>query len=89
MLADHQDVLCRQLAGPVAQRFDGVLLNASDEGAVTLDDGLAQFDCTVYREVEAGDHIIVLLELHGVDHPETGSPLIFHRSGFGRLATTA
>ncbi|RPA57313.1 flavin reductase [Gordonia oryzae] len=89
VLADHQDVLCRQLAGPVAQRFDGVLLNASDEGAVTLDDGLAQFDCTVYREVEAGDHIIVLLELHGVDHPETGSPLIFHRSGFGRLATTA
>ncbi|OPX13490.1 flavin reductase family protein [Gordonia sp. i37] len=89
VLADHQDVLCRQLAGPVAQRFDGVLLNASEEGAVTLDDGLAQFDCTVYREVEAGDHIIVLLELHGVDHPETGSPLIFHRSGFGRLATTA
>ncbi|QTI68952.1 flavin reductase family protein [Gordonia polyisoprenivorans] len=89
VLADHQDVLCRQLAGPVAQRFDGVLLNASDEGAVTLDDGLAQFDCTVYREVEAGDHIIVLLELHSVDHPETGSPLIFHRSGFGRLATTA
>jgi flavin reductase (DIM6/NTAB) family NADH-FMN oxidoreductase RutF len=89
VLADHQDVLCRQLAGPVAQRFDGVLLDASDEGAVTLDDGLAQFDCTVYREVEAGDHIIVLLELHSVDHPETGSPLIFHRSGFGRLATTA
>ncbi|SKX90684.1 Uncharacterised protein [Mycobacteroides abscessus subsp. abscessus] len=36
--------------------------------------------------MEAGDHIIVLLELHGVDHPETGNPLIFHRSGFGKLA---
>ena len=59
------------------------------EGAVTLDEGLARFDCTLYREVEAGDHLIVLLRLHAVDHPETGSPLIFHRSGFGRLAETA
>ncbi|NDK89967.1 flavin reductase family protein [Gordonia desulfuricans] len=85
VLADHQGTVCRQLAGPVEQRFDGVPIKASDEGAVTLDEGLAHFDCTVYREVEAGDHIIVLLELHGVDHPETGSPLIFHRSGFGKL----
>ena len=41
---------------------------------------------TIYREVEAGDHVIVLLQLHAVEHPESGSPLIFHRSGFGRLA---
>ena len=38
----------------------------SDDGAVTLDEGLAQFDCTIYREVDAGDHILVLLELHAV-----------------------
>ncbi|MGC4935436.1 flavin reductase family protein [Gordonia sp. DT30] len=88
VLADHQDVVCRQLAGPVDQRFEGVAVHASDEGAITLDDGLAQFDCTVYREVDAGDHLIVLLELHAVQHPETGNPLIFHRSGFGRLAHT-
>ena len=100
ILADHQGAACRQLAGAVEHRFDGIAVKASDEGAVTLDEGLAHFDCTIYREVEAGDHIIVLLELHAVDHaeagvdhsetradhPEVGSPLIFHRSGFGRLA---
>jgi hypothetical protein len=53
---------------------------------IPIDEGLARFDCTIYREVEAGDHVIVLLRLHAVEHPETGSPLIFHRSGFGRLA---
>lgn len=89
ILADHHGEVCRQLAGPVETRFEGVAVNASDEGAVTLDEGLARFDCTVYREVEAGDHVIVLLELHAVEHPEAGSPLIFHRSGFGRLADTA
>jgi flavin reductase (DIM6/NTAB) family NADH-FMN oxidoreductase RutF len=89
ILADHHGEVCRQLAGPVEHRFDDVAVSASDQGAVTLDEGLARFDCTIYREVEAGDHLIVLLELHGVEHPETGSPLIFHRSGFGRLAQTA
>jgi flavin reductase (DIM6/NTAB) family NADH-FMN oxidoreductase RutF len=89
VLADHHGDVCRQLAGPVDTRFDGIAVSATDDGAVTLDEGLARFDCTIYREVEAGDHLIVLLELHAVEHPETGSPLIFHRSGFGRLAESA
>lgn len=89
ILADHHGELCRQLAGPVDDRFTGIAVSATDEGAVTLDEGLARFDCTIHREVEAGDHTIVLLRLHAVEHPESGSPLIFHRSGFGRLAETA
>jgi hypothetical protein len=31
----------------------------------------------------------VLLRLHAVEQPDAGSPLIFHRSAFGRLAKTA
>jgi flavin reductase (DIM6/NTAB) family NADH-FMN oxidoreductase RutF len=88
VLADHQDVVCRQLAGSVETRFDGLAHRATEEGAVTLDEGLAQFDCTIYKEVEAGDHILVLLELHAVAHVEhhaAGAPLVFHRSGFGKL----
>jgi flavin reductase (DIM6/NTAB) family NADH-FMN oxidoreductase RutF len=86
VLADHHDVLCRQLAGPVESRFEGVAWRSSAQGAVTVDDGLAQFECTVYREVEAGDHVLVLLQLHAVRHDaEAGAPLVFHRSGFGRL----
>jgi flavin reductase (DIM6/NTAB) family NADH-FMN oxidoreductase RutF len=88
VLADHQDVVCRQLAGSVETRFEGLAHRATEEGAVTLDDGLAQFDCTIYKEVEAGDHILVLLELHAVAHVEhnaAGAPLVFHRSGFGKL----
>lgn len=94
ILADHHGDVCRQLAGPVEHRFDDVPVSASADGAVTLDEGLARFDCTIYREVEAGDHLVVLLRLHAVDHPDeqpdtAGRPLVFHRSGFGRLADTA
>ena len=91
VLADSQDVVCRQLAGPVDHRFEGLTHRVTGEGAVTLDEGLAQFDCTIYREVEAGDHILVLLELHAVehvDHNAAGAPLVFHRSGFGKLAAS-
>ncbi|MBB6627087.1 flavin reductase family protein [Nocardioides sp. KIGAM211] len=89
ILADHHGEVCRQLAGDVAHRFDDVAVTATDDGAVTLDEGLARFECSIYREVEAGDHLIVILQLHAVEHADTSLPLVFHRSAFGRLADSA
>lgn len=89
ILTDAQGEACRQLAGPVATRFDGVPLRVTDEGALFLTDGLAHFDCTIHQEVEAGDHTIILLALHTVAHTQKAHPLVFHRSGFGRLARPA
>lgn len=93
ILADHHDSVCRQLAGPVEQRFDGLDVSITEDGSLTLDEGLAHFDCSLYREVEAGDHTIVLLALHAVGAAgagaDTSRPLVFHRSGFGRLSTSA
>jgi flavin reductase (DIM6/NTAB) family NADH-FMN oxidoreductase RutF len=88
VLADHHGEVCRRLAGPVAHRFDGIAVSVTDGGAVTIDDGLARFDCSIHREVAAGDHTIVILQLHAVEHEDTSLPLVFHRSGFGRMAST-
>jgi flavin reductase (DIM6/NTAB) family NADH-FMN oxidoreductase RutF len=89
VLADHHDEACRRLAGPVEHRFDGLSVTTSEDGAVTLDDGLARFDCTIHAEVEAGDHRIVILRVHAVEHADTAQPLVFHRSGFGSINQTA
>jgi flavin reductase (DIM6/NTAB) family NADH-FMN oxidoreductase RutF len=93
VLADHHGEVCRQLAGPVAHRFDDVPVTATPDGAVTLDEGLARFDCSIHQEVVAGDHTVVLLRLHAVDSvvagADTSLPLVFHRSGFGRLSASA
>jgi flavin reductase (DIM6/NTAB) family NADH-FMN oxidoreductase RutF len=89
ILAAHHGDVCRQLAGPVDERFDDIDVTATQDGALTLDEGLARFDCTIHREVEAGDHTIVLLELHAVEHADDSLPLVFHRSGFGRMAKPA
>ena len=86
VLADHHGAVCRQLAGPPEHRFDGVPIRVSDDGAVTLDGGLASFDCTIHSEVEAGDHVVVFLQLHAVEHSDGNAPLVFHRSAFGKLA---
>lgn len=89
ILAHHQGDVCRQLAGPVERRFRDLRVAVSENGAVTLADGLACFDCTIHDEVKAGDHTIVLLRLHAVEQADTTQPLVFHRSRFGRLDAPA
>ncbi|MTV14035.1 flavin reductase family protein [Bradyrhizobium elkanii] len=86
VLAEDHGALCRQLAGPAQERFTGVAFEITDSGAVMLAEGIAQYDCTLREELEAGDHVIVLLQLHAVVVRSCGQPLIFHRSEFGRLA---
>jgi flavin reductase (DIM6/NTAB) family NADH-FMN oxidoreductase RutF len=83
VLADHHGAVARQLAGPADTRFDGLEVTLDDSGAVTLADGIAWFDTTIDRAVEAGDHTIVLLRLHAVAHADHTLPLVFHRSRFG------
>jgi flavin reductase (DIM6/NTAB) family NADH-FMN oxidoreductase RutF len=87
VLADHHGEAARRLAGPADTRFAGLDLTVTDHGAVTLADGVAWFDTTIERAVEAGDHTIVLLRLHGVAHADQPLPLVFHRSGFGLRRT--
>jgi flavin reductase (DIM6/NTAB) family NADH-FMN oxidoreductase RutF len=87
ILADHHSTVARQLAGDVGQRFAGLPVSATPDGAVVLEDGLAQFDTTIYDEVLAGDHTIVLLRLITARRTALTdpSPLVFHRSRFGRV----
>lgn len=85
VLADHHDALCRQLAGPAEQRFDGLVLRTSCAGAVLLDEAVATFACSLYEEVDAGDHLIALLQVQEVQADPERPPLVFHKSGFQRL----
>jgi flavin reductase (DIM6/NTAB) family NADH-FMN oxidoreductase RutF len=86
VLADHHRGFARQLAGPVASRFEGIPLSRAAEGSGFVADGLAHFNTSVYREVEAGDHTVVLLRVHARAAAAEGQPLVFHRSGFRTLA---
>lgn len=50
---------------------------AEGSGAIVLDDGLAALDCRLDRLVEAGDHVLALLEVQAVPVANPGAaPLV-------------
>lgn len=86
VLAEGHDATCRALAGQHGQRFAGVDWEKTADGAVYVNGATVWIDCSVEREVPAGDHAIVLLRIYGVLARPGAAPLVFHGSRFRRLA---
>ncbi|WES63243.1 flavin reductase family protein [Microbacter sp. GSS18] len=85
MASDH-DAICRQIASKDrAKRFDGVDTHIAESGALLLMGSPVWLECTIYSEVPAGDHHLVLLEVDGLGLNPDLNPLVFHRSGFRQV----
>nr|BFE57597.1 flavin reductase family protein [Dactylosporangium thailandense] len=84
VLSAHQAHLGRQLSGR-GDRFAGVTWRATRGGEILLDGACAWLECSVEREIPAGDHDIALLRVHALDADRDTPPLVFHRSAFARL----
>lgn len=85
VLAAEHETAGRQLAGRSERRFDELDWRATDDGAVLLDRASAWLDCSVVQEVPAGDHDIIVLQVHDLDADQAIHPLVFHASRFRRL----
>lgn len=86
VLAEGQDDVCARLASRTGDRFAGTDRFTSDDGAVFVHGATLWLDCTIHAEVPAGDHDIVLLQVHGLRADHAAAPLVFHGSRFRRLA---
>lgn len=87
ILSDGQGGLCRQLAGKDrAQRFADVDTETTGQGAVRISDATLWFDCSIYAVHPAGDHDVVLCEVHSMEAREDVEPLVFQDSRFRHLA---
>ncbi|HEX4790943.1 MAG TPA: flavin reductase family protein [Actinospica sp.] len=86
VLSHRQEAASRRLAARGIDRFAGVSWQPTADGAVLLDHASAWLDCSIEREIRAGDHDIVLLAVHGLGAAPHNPPLVFHRSGYRRLA---
>lgn len=82
---DQQDVV-RTLAKRWENKLDGIEWFASPSGDAVLSDSVAWIDTRIRETVEAGDHWIVLCEVHDMAVTNPVSPLIFHRGGYGGFA---
>lgn len=86
VLAEGHDDACRRLSSKTGDRFAGTEWEASPDGSVFVHGSTAWLDCSVHSEVPAGDHAVVLLEIHGLRADPNTPPLVFHGSAFRRLA---
>lgn len=84
VLSQAQAAAGRQIASKSGDRFADVPVWESAAGAVFLHDAVTWFESSVQAELSAGDHHVVLLEVHGVSVLDE-HPLIFHRATFHRL----
>ncbi|ODU06709.1 MAG: hypothetical protein ABS81_04210 [Pseudonocardia sp. SCN 72-86] len=85
VLGQGQGAICRRIAGPAAQRFGGFPMHETPEGALFLKYAMSWLDCRISAEVEAGDHVIVVLEVVEVGHDRATAPLIFLDGRFHSL----
>lgn len=85
VFARDQSDLCRQLAGPAESRFDGITPIRTDDGAVFIPDAAASLSCSLFNEIPAGDHTLVLLRIEALRFDPGVEPLVFHASTFRSL----
>ncbi|GAA1248862.1 flavin reductase family protein [Prauserella halophila] len=85
ILASGQEAACRSLSARSGDRFVNLAWTASETGAVFLNGAVAWLDCRMHAELDAGDHVIVLLEIERLETTADTAPLVFHRSRFRSL----
>ena len=85
VLGEHHDQAVRQLASKDGDRFAGVEWDAGPQDSVFIRGSSAWLEVSLFEELPAGDHLIALLEVHGLDTAEHTLPLIFHGSKFHKL----
>lgn len=85
-LAAEQAEISDQLAGPGEDKFSGLQWRpTAGTGSPVLAGAVGHVDCTLDAVHEAGDHVIVVGRVVGLDAGEERAPLLYHR---GRYVTT-
>jgi len=83
VLAHDQLNLCRTMAVPRDDKFDGVDWSPSALGAPALAGAVAHVHCRQVSTVEAGDHWIVLCSVESMELSRPVAPLLFFQGGYG------
>lgn len=89
VLADHQHDVCRALASKAENKFEQVAYRLSSAGLPIIEDSVAWIDCDLHAVHEAGDHYIVLGQVHSLDAEHAKRPLLFFQGGYGQFSALA
>ncbi|ORI16319.1 flavin reductase family protein [Rhodococcus sp. 1168] len=85
VLGEAHDGAARTLAAKTGNRFEGLDVTTTEDGAVFIGGASMWLDATVTEQVPAGDHAIVLMRINELEIRDV-APIVFHSSKFRRLA---
>jgi flavin reductase ActVB len=85
ILQPQHTELAQRFASKTADKFAYGRFTTTASGLVVVDDAVAVVDCSVHRRVEAGDHIIMVGEVHEV-RLGGGTPVVYLNRGFGTVS---
>ena len=86
ILGAQQGTDFRRLSRKATERFQGVDWFASGDGGVLLAGASATFTVGMEAEVDAGDHVVVILRVLGLHRTPDRASLVFYDSQPHRLA---
>ncbi|MGW4530153.1 flavin reductase family protein [Nocardia sp. NPDC004340] len=86
LLSSDQESAARGLSSKRGDRFRDVELRGGNGNAAFVAGATAWLETSVYEQVPAGDHAVVLLRVHRVSVSPESEPLVFHRSDFRALS---
>ena len=89
VLAEDHESQCLQLSKKGGNRFESVDWGHTAQGSVFIKDAAVWLDCSIHDEIAAGDHTIVVLDIHAINGSADVSPLIFHQSRFWKIVADA
>lgn len=88
ILRDNQEMISSLFAGTNSheERFASVAWETGHFGAPMLTDALANLECRVVQQIQAGTHWIVIGEVENVVC-RSGDPVLYYNGGYRHLAT--
>lgn len=86
ILATDQEWLSNQFAKQGGDKFVGVDYTDNDHGVPVLSGCLATIECRMHAVYEGGDHQIIVGDVVRLENKGEGSPLIYFRGNYERLA---
>ncbi|OBJ68080.1 flavin reductase family protein [Mycobacterium sp. 1274756.6] len=87
LMADHHEGAVRRFAMKGADRFVGVEHTKRPTG-LALTDAVAWIECRLEKEIEAGDHTIVIGQAVAAEVANDSTPLVFLGGIYGRFHPT-
>ncbi|MGJ9386082.1 flavin reductase family protein [Salipaludibacillus sp. CF4.18] len=84
ILAGEQKEICKLFASKEVDRFGSCDWKYSDYNLPIISEAFAVLQCKTFKQVEAGDHTILIGEVVDIEI-ENKDPMLYHRRKFGPI----